>query len=73
MNTMNQNQQQHSQQQFNCMQCLASFSTQMALNKHKKMLAANYATAMQVKHWTNKSKEEQNNLLQIAKKYNKEL
>jgi deoxyribodipyrimidine photolyase-related protein len=43
------------------------------INKHKKILAANYATAMQVKHWTNKNKEDQNNLLQIAKKYNKEL
>uniref|UniRef100_A0A6C0H1D1 Cryptochrome/DNA photolyase FAD-binding domain-containing protein n=1 Tax=viral metagenome TaxID=1070528 RepID=A0A6C0H1D1_9ZZZZ len=41
------------------------------INKHEKLLASNYATAMQVKHWKNKSKNEQQELLKIAKKYNK--
>ena len=43
------------------------------INKHEKLLASNYATAMQVKHWKNKSKNEQQELLQIAKKYQKDL
>ena len=43
------------------------------INKHKKLLASNYATAMQVKHWNNKTKSEQDNLIKIAKKYNKTL
>lgn len=42
------------------------------IKKHEKLLASNYATAMQVKHWKNKSKEEQNELLNKAKKYQKE-
>jgi deoxyribodipyrimidine photolyase-related protein len=41
------------------------------INKHEKLLASNYATAMQVKHWNNKSKKDQDELLKIAKKYNK--
>ena len=41
--------------------------------KHKNILAKNYATAMQVKHWNNKSKEDQSNLLNIAKKYQTKL
>ena len=43
------------------------------INKHKKLLSSNYSTAMQVKHWTNKAKHEQLELLQIAKNYQKEL
>ena len=43
------------------------------INKHEKLLASNYATAMQVKHWKNKTKTEQKELLDIAKKYQKEL
>jgi deoxyribodipyrimidine photolyase-related protein len=43
------------------------------INKHKTLLASNYATAMQVKHWNNKDKNEQNELLKIAKKYNNTL
>jgi deoxyribodipyrimidine photolyase-related protein len=41
------------------------------INKNKKLLASNYATAMQVKHWTNKTKKEQDELIIIANKYNK--
>jgi deoxyribodipyrimidine photolyase-related protein len=41
------------------------------INKHKSLLASNYATAMQVKHWNNKSKKDQEELIEIAKKYNK--
>ena len=43
------------------------------INKHLKLLSSNYATAMQVKHWKNKSKIEQQKLLIIAKKYNKSI
>lgn len=52
--------------------CLIWDATYYAfINKHIKMLSSNYATAMQVKHWTNKSKKDQDELLKIAKKYNK--
>jgi deoxyribodipyrimidine photolyase-related protein len=37
------------------------------INKHSTMLAKNYATARQVKHWTNKTKKEQEELLELAK------
>jgi deoxyribodipyrimidine photolyase-related protein len=37
------------------------------INKHKKILSKNYAIANQVKNWLNKSKEEKNKLLKIAK------
>ena len=37
------------------------------INKHKKILSKNYAIANQVKNWLNKSKEEKNELLKIAK------
>jgi deoxyribodipyrimidine photolyase-related protein len=43
------------------------------INKHNKLLSSNYATAMQVKHWQNKSKTEQQKLLKIAKNYNKSI
>ncbi len=43
------------------------------INKHEKLLASNYATAMQVKHWKNKTKIEQKELLDKAKKYQREL
>jgi len=39
------------------------------IKEHKKLLASNYATAMQVKHYNNKSKEEKDNIDIIAKKY----
>ena len=39
------------------------------INKHKKLLAKNYATANAVKNWNKKSKEEQNELLEIAEEY----
>lgn len=42
------------------------------INNNKVYLASNYATAMQVKHWNNKSKEEQKNILKITKQYFKE-
>lgn len=41
------------------------------INKHKKMLSKNYATAMQVKHWDNKSDKEQKELLEITKNFEK--
>jgi deoxyribodipyrimidine photolyase-related protein len=43
------------------------------INKHLKLLASNYATAMQVKHWKNKTKLEQTKLLKIANLYNKSI
>ena len=43
------------------------------IHKHEKLLASNYATAMQVKHWHNKTKEEQKELLRVAKEYQKHL
>jgi len=43
------------------------------INKNKKLLASNYSTAMQVKHWDNKSKEEQKELLLLAKTYQKKI
>jgi deoxyribodipyrimidine photolyase-related protein len=43
------------------------------INKHLKLLSSNYATAMQVKHWKNKSKIEQTNILKISTKYNKSI
>jgi deoxyribodipyrimidine photolyase-related protein len=39
------------------------------IKEHKKLLASNYATAMQVKHYNNKSKEEKDNMDIISKKY----
>ena len=39
------------------------------INKHKKLLSKNYATAMQVKHWDNKSEKDQKELLEIAQKF----
>ncbi len=42
------------------------------INKHEKLLASNYATAMQVKHWKNKSSTEKKELLNKAKKYQNE-
>lgn len=39
------------------------------INKNKKYLSSNYATAMQVKHWKNKSENDKKNILMIAKKY----
>jgi deoxyribodipyrimidine photolyase-related protein len=39
------------------------------INKHYKLLKSNYATARQVKHWTDKSDKEQKELIKIAKKY----
>jgi deoxyribodipyrimidine photolyase-related protein len=43
------------------------------INKNKKVLASNYATAMQVKHWTNKTSTAQKNILNIADNYKKKL
>ena len=39
------------------------------INKHYKMLKKNYATARQVKHWTDKSKEEQKELIKKSNSY----
>lgn len=39
------------------------------INNHKQLLSKNYATAMQVKHWKNKTLSEQKELINIAKKY----
>lgn len=39
------------------------------INKHKNILSKNYATAMQVKHYENKSKDEKEEINKIAKKY----
>jgi deoxyribodipyrimidine photolyase-like uncharacterized protein len=39
------------------------------INKHYKLLKSNYATARQAKHWTNKSKKEQNILINNANIY----
>jgi deoxyribodipyrimidine photolyase-related protein len=39
------------------------------INKHYKLLKSNYATARQAKHWTNKSKKEQNELIKRADIY----
>lgn len=39
------------------------------INKHFNLLDSNYATARQAKHWKNKSKKEQDDLLEIAHKY----
>jgi deoxyribodipyrimidine photolyase-related protein len=39
------------------------------INKHQNILRKNYAVAQQVKHWDNKTDEEQKQLLSTAKKY----
>ncbi|ADO67182.1 putative photolyase [Cafeteria roenbergensis virus] len=39
------------------------------INKHQKILKKNYATSRQVAHWTKKSKEEKQLLLNLAKKF----
>lgn len=39
------------------------------INNHKKEFSKNYAIASSVGHWNRKSKEEQNDLLRIAKNY----
>ena len=39
------------------------------IDKHYKLLKGNYATARQVKHWDNKNKDEQDELLKKAKTY----
>lgn len=39
------------------------------INNHKQLLSKNYATAMQVKHWKNKTLTEQKQLINMAKKY----
>lgn len=43
------------------------------INKHQNILRKNYAVAQQVKHWDNKTDEEQKELLTTAKKYLSEL
>ena len=43
------------------------------INKHKKILKNNYATSRQVKHWENKTKKEQKELISKAKSYIKSL
>jgi len=39
------------------------------ISKHEKILAKNYGTAQQVKHWTNKTKQEKDNIKKIAEQY----
>lgn len=39
------------------------------INKHKKLLSSNYATAMQVKHWNNKKDNEKKEILKTASIY----
>ena len=39
------------------------------INRHQKILKKNYATSRQVIHWEKKSKKEQQELLDLAKKY----
>lgn len=39
------------------------------INKHEKILATNYGTAQQVKHWNNKTDKEKDSIKKIAKKY----
>jgi len=41
------------------------------IKKHYKLLSSNYATAMQAKHYTNKTNEEKDNIDTIAKQYSK--
>jgi deoxyribodipyrimidine photolyase-related protein len=43
------------------------------INKHHNILRKNYATAPQVKHWDNKTVNEQNKLIEIATNYLKQL
>jgi len=43
------------------------------IKEHKKLLASNYATAMQVKHYNNKTETEKKNIDIIAKKYIKSI
>lgn len=43
------------------------------INKHLKLLSSNYATAMQVKHWLNKTPLEQQRLLKIGNNYIKSI
>jgi deoxyribodipyrimidine photolyase-related protein len=43
------------------------------INKHQDILRKNYATAQQVKHWDNKSDNEQKELINNAKTYLKQL
>jgi deoxyribodipyrimidine photolyase-related protein len=43
------------------------------INKNNKLLADNYATAMQVKHWNKKNKSEKDDSLKIAKEYQKKI
>jgi deoxyribodipyrimidine photolyase-related protein len=43
------------------------------INKHQNLLASNYATAMQVKNWRKKTESEKEEMLKIAKAYQKEL
>ena len=39
------------------------------INKHRAYLIRNYATARQVKHWDNKTKSEQKELINNAETY----
>ena len=39
------------------------------INNHYKLLKKNYGTVMQVKHWDNKTKNEQNEIKKIANKF----
>lgn len=41
------------------------------IEKHKNVLSKNYATAMQVKHYNNKTKEEKDEFTKIINNYKK--
>jgi deoxyribodipyrimidine photolyase-related protein len=43
------------------------------INKHETILKKNYAIAQQVNNWNNKSKKEQDELIEIANKFLKKL